>query len=89
MGTAFLSAYEVALMTRHFAAPAGPSTLDHCPPTRKWKVANVPAPGESLFARLEPLLPSVQKPIQYVGGELNATLKDWGSDDGAGEPCVR
>ena len=32
---------------------------------------------ESVFARLEPKLPLVQKPIQYVGGELNATLKDW------------
>ncbi|WP_375002410.1 TIGR03960 family B12-binding radical SAM protein [Aeromicrobium sp. CTD01-1L150] len=32
---------------------------------------------ESLFARLEPLLPSVSKPIQYVGGELNATVKEW------------
>ncbi|HJU96790.1 MAG TPA: TIGR03960 family B12-binding radical SAM protein [Jiangellaceae bacterium] len=38
-------------------------------------------PVESLFARLEPLLPRVQKPIQYVGGELNATVKDWGADD--------
>jgi radical SAM family uncharacterized protein len=37
---------------------------------------------ESLFPRLEPLLPQVQKPIQYVGGELNATIKDWGPDDG-------
>ncbi|MFZ0142677.1 MAG: TIGR03960 family B12-binding radical SAM protein [Aeromicrobium sp.] len=34
---------------------------------------------ESVFARLEPLLPSVSKPIQYVGGELNATVKDWDS----------
>ncbi len=34
----------------------------------------------SLFPRLEPLLPSVQKPIQYVGGELNSTQKAW---DGA------
>ncbi len=34
---------------------------------------------ESLFARLEPLLPLVNKPIQYVGGELNATVKDWDS----------
>ena len=34
-------------------------------------------PVESLFAKLEPLLPTVQKPIQYVGGELNSTLKDW------------
>ncbi|RCG24970.1 TIGR03960 family B12-binding radical SAM protein [Sphaerisporangium album] len=32
---------------------------------------------ESLFPLLEPLLPSVQKPIQYVGGELNSTVKDW------------
>ncbi len=36
---------------------------------------------ESLFPRLEPLLPRVQKPIQYVGGELNATVKDWGTDE--------
>ncbi|TDC65583.1 TIGR03960 family B12-binding radical SAM protein [Actinomadura sp. GC306] len=34
-------------------------------------------PVESLFPRLEPLLPSVQKPIQYVGGELNSQIKDW------------
>jgi radical SAM family uncharacterized protein len=32
---------------------------------------------DSLFPRLEPLLPSVSKPIQYVGGELNARVKDW------------
>ncbi len=36
-------------------------------------------PVESVFAKLEPLLPSVQKPIQYVGGELNSTTKDWDS----------
>jgi radical SAM family uncharacterized protein len=36
-------------------------------------------PAASLFARLEPLLPLVQKPIQYVGGELNSAVKDWGS----------
>ncbi len=34
-------------------------------------------PVESLFARLEPLLPTVGKPIQYVGGELNSSVKDW------------
>ncbi|MBM7789376.1 TIGR03960 family B12-binding radical SAM protein [Tenggerimyces flavus] len=33
----------------------------------------------SIFPQLEPLLPLVQKPIQYVGGELNQTLKDWDS----------
>jgi radical SAM family uncharacterized protein len=36
-------------------------------------------PVESVFAKLEPLLPTVQKPIQYVGGELNSTTKDWDS----------
>ena len=36
---------------------------------------------ESLFPRLEPLLPRVQKPIQYVGGELNARTKDWDAVD--------
>ncbi|MBU6245044.1 MAG: TIGR03960 family B12-binding radical SAM protein [Actinomycetales bacterium] len=35
------------------------------------------ARGESVFDRLERLLPQVSKPIQYVGGELNATLKPW------------
>jgi radical SAM family uncharacterized protein len=38
-------------------------------------------PVESLFPRLEPLLPSVQKPIQYVGGELNSSVKDWDGCD--------
>ena len=39
------------------------------------------APGSvpSLWPRLEPLLPRVRKPVQYVGGELNAQLKDWES----------
>jgi radical SAM family uncharacterized protein len=36
---------------------------------------------ESLFPRLEPLLPRVQKPVQYVGGELNAQVKDWDAAD--------
>jgi radical SAM family uncharacterized protein len=35
----------------------------------------------SVFSRLESLLPTVQKPIQYVGGELNSTVKDWGDTD--------
>ncbi len=34
---------------------------------------------ESLFPLLEPLLTQVGKPIQYVGGELNARTKDWDS----------
>ncbi|RJS45070.1 TIGR03960 family B12-binding radical SAM protein [Nocardioides cavernaquae] len=32
---------------------------------------------ESVFPLLEPRLSSVQKPIQYVGGELNSTVKEW------------
>lgn len=41
--------------------------------------AEVTAPhaGESVFHLLEPHLPSVSKPIQYVGGELNSTVKEW------------
>jgi len=42
--------------------------------------------AESLFDRLEALLPQVSKPIQYVGGELNSQVKDW---DVAGEETVR
>ena len=38
-------------------------------------------PVESVFPRLEALLPQVQKPIQYVGGELNSQVKDWDSCD--------
>jgi radical SAM family uncharacterized protein len=34
----------------------------------------------SIFDRLEPLLPRVSKPVQYVGGELNAVVKPWGDD---------
>src|SRR3712207_4288581 len=45
-------------------------------------------PVESVFPRLEPLLPGVQKPIQYVGGELNSTVKDWDAAP-PGEPTVR
>ena len=44
------------------------------------------ASAGSVFSRLEPHLPSVQKPIQYVGGELNSTLKDW---DCGGDTTVR
>ena len=31
----------------------------------------------SVWSDLEPLLLQVSKPIQYVGGELNSTVKDW------------
>jgi radical SAM family uncharacterized protein len=37
----------------------------------------VGAEPQSLFPRLEPRLALVSKPIQYVGGELNSTVKDW------------
>lgn len=32
---------------------------------------------QSVFPQLEQLLPRVQKPVQYVGGELNAVVKPW------------
>jgi radical SAM family uncharacterized protein len=34
---------------------------------------------QSVYPQLEPLLPEVRKPIQYVGGELNSVVKDWES----------
>jgi len=37
--------------------------------------------GRSVWPELEPLLPAVKKPIQYVGGELNSTVKDWDACD--------
>ena len=36
-------------------------------------------PVESVFPQLEALLPLVTKPVQYVGGELNAVTKPWDS----------
>lgn len=45
----------------------------------------------SVFPRLEARLPSVQKPIQYVGGELNSVVKDWNCAEASetGGPTVR
>ncbi|WP_153397322.1 TIGR03960 family B12-binding radical SAM protein [Ornithinicoccus halotolerans] len=48
--------------------------------------------GASVFADLEPLLDQVAKPVQYVGGELNAQVKDWhvgGHTDDGRERTVR
>jgi radical SAM family uncharacterized protein len=38
-------------------------------------------PTESVYPRLEPLLPRVRKPIAYVGGEVNSVVKDWDATD--------
>ena len=42
-----------------------------------------PASGaaDSVFPALEALLPLVQKPIQYVGGEVNAVATEWDEAD--------
>ena len=47
--------------------------------------------AESVFPRLEAKLPSVQKPIQYVGGELNSVVKEWdcAAESEEGGPTVR
>ena len=55
--------------------PDGPAAYDGAFPTPISEVFRVSV--ASVFPRLEPRLPSVQKPIQYVGGELNSTVKDW------------
>ncbi|MCW2747311.1 MAG: family radical protein [Nocardioidaceae bacterium] len=44
---------------------------------REWRVRLGRMTVESIFPQLEPLLLSVSKPIQYVGGELNSTVKEW------------
>ncbi len=36
-----------------------------------------PKSAISVWPQLEQLLPLVSKPIQYVGGELGAVVKDW------------
>ena len=33
--------------------------------------------AQPVYDRLEPLLPHVSKPVQYVGGEPNSTVKEW------------
>ncbi len=38
-------------------------------------------PVQSVYPQLEPLLPLVRKPVQYVGGELNSVVKDWDAAD--------
>src|SRR5262249_12092611 len=38
-------------------------------------------PVESVYPELEPLLPRVRKPVQYVGGEVGAVVKDWDGTD--------
>jgi radical SAM family uncharacterized protein len=38
-----------------------------------------PVTVESVFPQLEAVLPLVTKPVQYVGGELNAVTKPWDS----------
>ncbi len=38
-------------------------------------------PVQSVYSRLEPLLPLVRKPVQYVGGEVNSVVKDWDATD--------
>lgn len=36
---------------------------------------------ESVYSQLEPHLPNVGKPIQYIGGELNSVIKEWDDVD--------
>jgi radical SAM family uncharacterized protein len=38
-------------------------------------------PVESVYPELEPLLPLIRKPVQYVGGEVNSTVKEWDETD--------
>ena len=53
------------------------AVLARAQPADQCAVAWCSVTVESLFPRLEPLLARVSKPIQYVGGELNAQIKAW------------
>ena len=66
---------------RHSLERRGPSGGYPVTPHAPRKQLCPSAAVESLFGRLEPLLAQVQKPIQYVGGELNSTVKDWDACD--------
>jgi radical SAM family uncharacterized protein len=48
---------------------------------RPGKAGQVDGPP-SLFSSLEALLPNVQSPLQYVGGEVNSLTKPWSRPDG-------
>jgi radical SAM family uncharacterized protein len=52
-------------------------TSSTCDTGRAWGYPWATMSVESVFPQLEPLLPRVSKPVQYVGGELNSTVKDW------------
>ena len=43
--------------------------------------SRVSGAADSVFPALEALLPLVQKPIQYVGGEVNAVTTEWDDAD--------
>jgi len=43
--------------------------------------SRVSGAADSVFPALEALLPLVQKPIQYVGGEVNAVTTEWDEAD--------
>ena len=43
--------------------------------------SRVSSSADSVFPALEALLPLVQKPIQYVGGEVNAVTTEWDEAD--------
>src|SRR2546430_11156499 len=38
-------------------------------------------PGEWVYDGVGPVPPGGRKPVQYVGGELNAVVKDWDAAD--------
>jgi radical SAM family uncharacterized protein len=72
------SAGNVGIWAR--SSPDRPNPHMRAQATR-WPRYSVTVPVQSVYPLLEPLLPLVRKPIQYVGGELNSVVKDWDSCD--------
>jgi radical SAM family uncharacterized protein len=56
--------------------PAAPTSAERLAIRRPGPAAVAPP---SFWEALEPLLPQVKKPAQYVGGEHNQVVREWGS----------
>lgn len=63
--------------------PSGDITASRSTPAATAPAATTPTETKpaSLWPQLEALLPAVRQPVQYVGGEVNAVVKDWAGVD--------
>ena len=78
-------ASRVAIVSQTYNIVRDPGTAEHRALRGRGQPSpfgySVLMPVESVYPDLEPLLPRVRKPIQYVGGEVGSVIKDWDSAD--------